>query len=157
MYDEALIDYLIEFHSKRDYFECHEILEERWMQDKVRKVYWTALIQIAVGMYHYRRGNLEGAEKLFTKALGKIEEEMSDYTALGFLAQELKTQVQQALSDVQNNKPYTSINLAMTDALIAACEHRCQAQDCLFFKMSDMADERLLNRHLPPWREMEEN
>ena len=29
-YPEAFISYLIEFHATRDYFECHELLEEYW-------------------------------------------------------------------------------------------------------------------------------
>lgn len=30
MYPEAYIEYLAEFHGSRDYFECHELLEEHW-------------------------------------------------------------------------------------------------------------------------------
>lgn len=153
MYDKALIEYLIEFHSNRDYFECHEVLEERWMKDEVRSVYWTSLIQIAVGMYHYRRGNLEGAGKLFTKALEKIKSDIQDYTDIGFVAEELKLQVKQALSDVEQEKPYQSINLAMTSSLISACEEVCN--DKVFLQKSNMNDERILNKHLPPWRDME--
>jgi len=30
MYPEPYLEYLIQFHAERDYFECHEILEEYW-------------------------------------------------------------------------------------------------------------------------------
>ena len=157
MYDKALIEYLIEFHSKRDYFECHEILEERWVQDEIRSVYWTTLIQIAVAMYHYRRKNLEGAEKLFTMALGKINKNIKDYTDIGFNAEQLKKQIENALANVKDQKPYESKNLAMTNDLISACEQECKKHNIkTFLNISNMNDERILNRHLPPWRYMEE-
>ncbi|MCD2486520.1 DUF309 domain-containing protein, partial [Staphylococcus aureus] len=50
MYPKAYIDYLVEFHATRDYFECHEILEEYWKEDppKKRKRYWVGFIELAV-------------------------------------------------------------------------------------------------------------
>lgn len=33
MYPEAYVAFLHEFHTTRDYFECHEILEEYWKED----------------------------------------------------------------------------------------------------------------------------
>ncbi|PAD68333.1 hypothetical protein CHH83_14265, partial [Bacillus sp. 7586-K] len=33
MYDQEYIDFLVHFHCDRDYFECHEILEEHWKKD----------------------------------------------------------------------------------------------------------------------------
>lgn len=53
MYPKAYIEYLVHFHSDRDYFECHEILEEHWKQDGRNKG-WLVLIQTAVAFYHYR-------------------------------------------------------------------------------------------------------
>ncbi len=62
MYPKAYIDYLVEFHATRDYFECHEILEEYWKEDppKKRKRYWVGFIQLAVALYHHRRQNTAG-------------------------------------------------------------------------------------------------
>ena len=34
MYSQAYIDYLVHFHGDRDYFECHELLEEHWKKTK---------------------------------------------------------------------------------------------------------------------------
>lgn len=33
VYPEAYVAFLHEFHTTRDYFECHEILEEYWKED----------------------------------------------------------------------------------------------------------------------------
>ncbi len=50
VYPEAYVAFLHEFHTTRDYFECHEILEEYWKEDppEQRKEYWVGLIQLAV-------------------------------------------------------------------------------------------------------------
>ena len=32
VYPEAYIEYLMYFHGNRDYFECHEVLEEYWKE-----------------------------------------------------------------------------------------------------------------------------
>ncbi len=57
MYAKAYIEYLAHFHGTRDYFECHEVLEEHWkaVDPKNRSSVWVLLIQIAVSMYHARQ------------------------------------------------------------------------------------------------------
>ena len=69
-YPEAYIDYLLYFHAQRDYFECHEVMEEFWKEHPgdIRSRTYVALIQIAVGMYHIRRGNRNGAVKMLQSA-----------------------------------------------------------------------------------------
>ncbi len=37
MYPNAYLDYLVYFHGHRDYFECHEVLEEYWKKDQAGK------------------------------------------------------------------------------------------------------------------------
>lgn len=32
MYPAEYLEYLVYFHADRDYFECHEILEEYWKE-----------------------------------------------------------------------------------------------------------------------------
>ncbi|WP_205628902.1 DUF309 domain-containing protein, partial [Acinetobacter baumannii] len=52
LYPEALIDYLVYFHADRDFFECHEVLEDYWksLPKEERSLFWVGLIQIAVGL-----------------------------------------------------------------------------------------------------------
>lgn len=75
-YPLAYIDYMLEFHGTRDWFECHEIMEEHWKAESSaeRKVWWLTLVQIAVGLYHERRGNLAGAGKMLRSALAHAPE-----------------------------------------------------------------------------------
>lgn len=65
------IDFFSFFNGNKDYFECHEVLEELWKEvapgDKDHSL--VGFIQIATGLYHWRRGNFRGAEKSLTKGL----------------------------------------------------------------------------------------
>jgi predicted metal-dependent hydrolase len=63
---------LIHFHATRDYFECHELLEEYWKSTGMEEEIWVALIQVAVGVYHARRGNRKGAIKMWQSAIQKL-------------------------------------------------------------------------------------
>lgn len=63
------IDYCAYF-TLGDYFECHEVAEEYWKMlapgDKEHAL--VGYIQLAAGLYHERRGNTRGAQKLLTSA-----------------------------------------------------------------------------------------
>ncbi len=62
-----------EFNSGR-YFECHDTLEDVWhgIRGPARD-FLQGLIQISVGFYHIRNGNLRGAESQLAKGLGRLE------------------------------------------------------------------------------------
>ncbi len=56
------------------YWECHEALEDIWMEDRqdpVRNVYW-AVIQVAAACIHYRDSNLIGAQGMIAKSKEKF-------------------------------------------------------------------------------------
>ena len=53
----------VEFYNVRKYWECHEELEDHWLEDRgdnARYVYWV-IIQAATALFHYEDGNLAGA------------------------------------------------------------------------------------------------
>jgi len=60
--------------NQQKYWECHESLEEVWLEEPgpVRNVYW-AVIQVAAAMIHYRERNLIGARGLLFKAKEKFK------------------------------------------------------------------------------------
>jgi uncharacterized protein len=58
-YEPLYLAYLIYFNRDRDYFECHEVLEELWLE-KQRDPLYKALLQVAVGLYHFRNNNVRG-------------------------------------------------------------------------------------------------
>jgi hypothetical protein len=65
----------ISLFNRREYFECHEALEEIWHEaDGEEKTFYESLIRFATG-FHLRlhRRNRQGAINLLTQGLMKIE------------------------------------------------------------------------------------
>lgn len=65
----------IQLFNEQKYWECHEALEEVWLEDSfdnVRNVYW-AVIQVAASLIHYRDGKIAGAKGLILKAKEKVK------------------------------------------------------------------------------------
>ncbi|MFM1654889.1 DUF309 domain-containing protein [Brevibacillus sp. B_LB10_24] len=63
-------DQYYQFFSKfnqGEYYECHDLLEEIWMEDKSNK-FLQGLLQLAVGIYHFECGNIKGARFMFGNA-----------------------------------------------------------------------------------------
>ncbi|MDF2671286.1 MAG: hypothetical protein K0R67_3592 [Paenibacillus sp.] len=71
-YDQLYVEFLYYFNINRDYFECHEVMEELWMEEG-RNPLHQGLLQVAVGLYHHRNGNIGGAIKLLDQAIEKLE------------------------------------------------------------------------------------
>lgn len=59
----------LEHFNAGDYFEAHEFLELAWRAEKgpIRELY-RGILQVGVGYYHLKRGNLPGARKMFHRA-----------------------------------------------------------------------------------------
>ncbi|WP_310549872.1 DUF309 domain-containing protein [Paenibacillus glufosinatiresistens] len=71
-YEPLYVAYLIYFNRDRDYFECHEVLEELWLA-RERDPLYKGLLQAAVGLYHYRSGNVRGARMMLASSAGRLE------------------------------------------------------------------------------------
>lgn len=79
-YSPLFVKFVHHFNGDRDYFECHEVLEELWLEEG-RDPLYQGLLQAAVALYHHRNGNGNGARKLFRAALDKLDNQPED--ALG--------------------------------------------------------------------------
>jgi uncharacterized protein len=56
------------------YWECHEELEDLWLDDRgddARLVYWV-IIQVATSLYHFQNSNRVGAMGMLEKSLDKL-------------------------------------------------------------------------------------
>ena len=63
----------VQLFNNREFFECHEALEEAWMPERgARRLFLQGLIHIAVGFHHSQRGNLMGASRQLRKGLYKL-------------------------------------------------------------------------------------
>lgn len=74
-YPQAYHRYLATYYGSRDYFECHDIMEEYWKEHPSDRYAgcWLVFIRIAVACYHARRGNWAGARKMMAKAAAETD------------------------------------------------------------------------------------
>ena len=65
----------IEEFNRGEYYECHEYLEEAWMQEpgRVRFLY-QGILQVGVGFYHLQNGNWRGATGLLRNGIARLKE-----------------------------------------------------------------------------------
>lgn len=73
----------IRLFNEREFFECHDVLEELWT-DTVgeERKFLQGLIQAAVGLFHFGNGNLGGARKMYHAAVEKLEPYGPEYWGL---------------------------------------------------------------------------
>jgi predicted metal-dependent hydrolase len=67
----ALFEQGLEAFEAGQYFEAHEFWEDLWQpmpSDDPLKPWLQGLIQLAVGLHHWQRGNAHGARSLLNKA-----------------------------------------------------------------------------------------
>ncbi|PLR99802.1 DUF309 domain-containing protein [Bacillus sp. T33-2] len=150
MYPEAYIEYLAHFHGDRDYFECHEILEEYWKEADPgnKESIWVALILLAVSCYHHRRNNFSGASRTLKKAYSIFKKQELGCERLGLDYNRLHEQVDSLLEKIRLRQSYTSVNLPIADqTLVALCKNKCETKGFQWLKESNMADPELINRH----------
>ena len=113
------IDYCAYFNGNEDFFECHEVLEEYWKDiapgDKNHPL--VGLVQLATGLYHWRRGNQIGASRILQKALknfelnnGSIFFEFLDYETL-------LVQTKLAIKGTKHNDEFYAFKLPITHEL----------------------------------------
>jgi uncharacterized protein len=150
LYPKEYIQYLVYFHSLRDYFECHEVLEEFWKSEPKhkRKKYWVGLIQIAVGLYHHRRKNFSGALRMLSSAKTIIHEHKEDVEKLGLDVPNLLNLLDQRIKEVQSSEVYTSFNLPLKDkVLLKQCQSLSLEWKATWGIESDLSNEYLLHKH----------
>jgi hypothetical protein len=65
-----------------DYFAAHDDWEEVWQGLRGRRrVFWQAMIQLVVGVYHLNNSNRKGCESLWSKALLRCNDLAREYAA----------------------------------------------------------------------------
>ena len=63
----------IDLFNRREFFECHEVLEDLWRAEPapVRLLY-QGILQIGVGFHHLGRGNWVGAFRQLEKGISRV-------------------------------------------------------------------------------------
>jgi len=114
LFKQAFSDYIIHFHVYRDYFECHEIMEDAWKQKSqfTKQDPEVALIMLATAMYHLRRHNKRGTHTLLKKTIQllKINKTfLSEYLDISILIEQI--------TDIQKDLTYYPITLPVIEAI----------------------------------------
>jgi len=145
-YPEPYLDYLIHFHASRDYFECHEIMEEYWLE-KSRHKKWLSLIQLAVAVYHERQENYSGSLRLYRKVLSHLRSDKNMLTELFIHQGNLEQLVKARIKNILHGGSYEPMNLPLTDEnLITQCKILAEEEGWTWLS-SDQDNKDLIFRH----------
>lgn len=150
LYPKDYTQYLFYFHCLRDYFECHEVLEEFWKEqpNHSREDHWVGLIQIAVALYHHRRGNFNGAKKMMNNAISNLSKKTKEIEKLGLDSMQLIGILQKHSQKIENKLQYESINLPIKDDhLMQICYDMAEKQNLNWGSASDLSNVYLVNKH----------
>lgn len=150
MYPNEYIQFLAHFHGDRDYFECHEILEEYWKKSnsKDKDSIWVGFILLAVSNYHHRRANFKGAKRTLDKAIKIFTFHERLITSLGINELRLFPLLNNRLAAINKGENYKSYLIPMGDPnLLEACKDVCIQKGFQWGKDSDLANIDIVHRH----------
>jgi hypothetical protein len=118
-YDRLYVEFIYYFNVERDYFECHEVMEELWLEEGRNPLY-QGLLQVAVGLYHHRNGNVSGAIKLFTAALEKLAHRLPIQLGmdLGRLVEDSRRYLQQLVQLEEQPFSFYDLDIVIVDPLL---------------------------------------
>lgn len=137
------IDYCAYFNGNEDFFECHEVLEEYWKAiapgDKNHPL--VGFVQLATGLYHWRRGNQVGATRILQKALKNFEFHAGSvfYEAIDY--ESLLAQTTVAIKRTQDSKAFHAFKLAISSELQPLVSARINS-------LPTSSSEYLLHKHM---------
>ena len=96
----ALVLKGIEEFNRGEFFECHEYLEEAWMQESRRvRFLYQGILQVGVGFYHLKNGNWRGATGLLRNGIVRLKEFEPD--TLGINVAKLVRESERCLADLE--------------------------------------------------------
>jgi len=119
-YDPLYIQYLHYFNVERDYFECHEVMEELWLEEG-RDPLFQGLLQAAVGLYHARNDNVSGAIKMFDQALQKLSRYPEEILGINLakLISDCEHYKEKLKSNQQSPFPFDDLTIEIIDPWLA--------------------------------------
>jgi uncharacterized protein len=147
--DKRWTQYLYEFHVTRDYYRCHDFLEEWWFElGNPQDHLLMAFIQLAVAQYHWRADNLKGAQILYEKSLRIFKMNFDKIHEYGINANRLIQQMEEAKKNVELLDTFYEYNLPiMDDLLISKLTQLANQSKLMLYAPSDMSDLKLVYHH----------
>ncbi|WP_238600602.1 DUF309 domain-containing protein [Metasolibacillus meyeri] len=124
------VQYCAYFNGNKDYFECHEVLEEYWKEIAPgdREHILVGFVQLATGLYHWRRDNKNGALRTLQKAYYCLQKESPFFDMLD--QSDLLQKLQKAITALEMEEAFQAFQLTiinepfeqLVNAQIAALE-----------------------------------
>ncbi len=104
-----------ELFNRGEFFDAHEVWEDVWRETPAEhKKFLQVLIQIAVALHHYSRGNIEGARSLLARADTNLA--LFPDTCLGIRVHQVRSQLAEARNAVEQAQPCSMrIEIANSD------------------------------------------
>lgn len=93
----------LELFKRREFFECHDVIEALWLEtpsDDLYRDLYKGVIQAAAAHYQYERGVLSGARGLFRTSLGYLEKYKP--AALGLDVQKFTDDIKQFVAEMNS-------------------------------------------------------
>jgi uncharacterized protein len=111
------VQFISHFNGDRDYFECHEVLEDYWKEIDPRNKdhILTAWIQLATSLYHWRRQNFTGAIRTMHKAISKMDSSRHSIFFEGIDYDDLLDCMNSAYHAMKEKKPFSPFKLIIQD------------------------------------------
>jgi len=114
------IDYCAYFNGNQDFFECHEVLEEYWKEiapgDKMHPL--VGYVQLATGLYHWRRGNDTGAIRILEKAFHNFQQNEGHIFFHEISYYQLLTEIKNTLAAIKAGKSFHTFQLTLSPNLL---------------------------------------
>ncbi|MBC2855165.1 DUF309 domain-containing protein [Cetobacterium sp. 2A] len=111
---QKYLEFIQEFHEGRDYFKCHEILEDIWIEEtgcKTKIHPAIKLLLVAVGAHHWRNRNLRGASIVFERSLTNFNEIKEKIDEIGINSDELDKIIKTKIICIKNGFEYEDFDL----------------------------------------------
>jgi predicted metal-dependent hydrolase len=128
VYPRQYLEGIKHFNNRR-YFDAHEVWEEIWLHASDQtKLLYQMLIQAAVGLHHYERGNTVGASSMYQNVVAKLQRLPAIYMSIdlvefsrefkSFFAELIEAELLENESEAQavSTRPRPVINLLDVEA-----------------------------------------
>lgn len=100
--------------ENQEYFESHEILEEIWIEETGRSTKnhpAIVLLQFAVGLLHWKRGNVKGADLVLKSALKHLQRSGEELMPLGVDRRKFEDTIESTVEKIQCGEKYSQIEI----------------------------------------------
>lgn len=118
LFHRLFVDYCAYFNGNQDYFECHEVLEEYWkdIAPGNKEHALVGYVQVATGLYHWRRGNAVGAARILNKAKNTLLQNAQSVFVEFVALDQFLQQIDNALHQIAVDKAFTAFHFPLINA-----------------------------------------